>query len=392
MPKVLLVTNDFPPTLGGIQSYLRDFLATLPPESVMVFASTQDTEAAAEYDASLPYPVVRWPKKIMLPTPQTTARMQELIREHNIETVWFGAAAPLGLMGKAAKEAGATKVVATTHGHEVGWSMVPGGRAALRKIGDHADIVTYIAEYTLNRFRGAVGTHPEYVHLPSGVDIERFQPVDKAAGRAHFGWGEDPVVICISRLVRRKGQDKLISIWPRVRSHFPNARLCIVGGGPYENGLRELAATAQGFDRLSEAEEAFSAASDPEALYDGIHFMGKLSEEDLVLALGASDVFAMPCRTRGKGLDVEGLGIVYLEAQAAGIPVVAGNSGGAPEAVTQGTGIVVDGRDTDALYTAIASLLENPELASAMGRAGRDWVCENWTWDIMGARLREILL
>ncbi|MDO4908754.1 MAG: glycosyltransferase family 4 protein [Corynebacterium sp.] len=392
MPKVLLVTNDFPPTLGGIQSYLRDFLATLPPESVMVFASTQDAKAAEEYDKTLPYPVVRWPRKVMLPTLPTMAKMQELIREHNIETVWFGAAAPLGLMGKAAKAAGAKRVVATTHGHEVGWSMIPGARQCLRAIGNSADVVTYIASYTLGRIKPAFGDHPEFVHLPSGVDVERFQPVDKKPGRERFGWGDDPVVVCISRLVRRKGQDKLISVWPRIRTHFPNARLCIIGGGPYERGLKEHAATAQGFDRYSEAKEAFDASSNPDSLYDGIYFMGKLSDEDLVLALGAADVFAMPCRTRGGGLDVEGLGIVYLEAQAAGIPVVAGNSGGAPEAVSTGTGIVVNGRDLDAIYSAIAELLENKDLATAMGEAGRDWVCENWTWEIMGQRLRDILL
>lgn len=391
MARILLVTNDFPPTLGGIQSYLRDFVATLPAEEIIVFASTQDEQAAAAYDAGLDYEVIRWPQKIMIPTPAVQSRMQEIIREHSIEVVWFGAAAPLALMGHAAKAAGARKVVATTHGHEVGWSMVPGGNFALRRIGDAADIVTYIAEYTRNRFEASFGPHPEFVHLPSGVDIERFHPMDKKIGRERFSWGDDPVVICISRLVRRKGQDKLISIWPRVRSHFPTARLCIVGSGPYEKGLKELAAVAQGFDRYSEAKEAFDSATNPEDLYDGIYFMGKLSEEDLVTALASADIFAMPCRTRGKGLDIEGLGIVYLEAQACAIPVVAGDSGGAPEAVTAGTGIVVGGRDLDAIYSSIASLLENKDLAESMGKAGRQWVEQNWTWEIMGARLRKIL-
>ena len=149
MARTLLVTNDFPPTIGGIQSYLRDFLATLNPEDVVVFASTQDGDAAAEYDATLPYTVVRWPRTIMLPTPATARRMQSLIREYDIETVWFGAAAPLALMAPEARAAGARRIVATTHGHEVGWSMLPIARQALRRIGQHADVITYISDLSL---------------------------------------------------------------------------------------------------------------------------------------------------------------------------------------------------------------------------------------------------
>ena len=174
MARTLLVTNDFPPTIGGIQSYLRDFLSTLDPHNVVVFASTQDADAVAEYDHSLAYQVIRWPRKVMLPTPATAREMQRIIREHDIDTVWFGAAAPLALMAQAARAAGARRIVATTHGHEVGWSMLPGARQALRRIGNTADVVTYISEYTRRRLVRAVGTHPQWVHLPSGVSLEDF--------------------------------------------------------------------------------------------------------------------------------------------------------------------------------------------------------------------------
>ena len=170
MARVLLVTNDFPPKIGGIQSYLRDFVATLDPRDVVVFASTQ--ESPAEFDAAVDYKVIRWPRRVMLPTPATVRRMQEIIRAENIDIVWFGAAAPLALMGKAAKEAGATRVVATTHGHEVGWSMVPVARQCLRRIGDHADVITYISDYTLRRLRRPFGPNPRWEHLPSGVSVE----------------------------------------------------------------------------------------------------------------------------------------------------------------------------------------------------------------------------
>lgn len=373
MSRTLLVTNDFPPTLGGIQSYLRDFVGTLDPEQIVVFASTQDAPAAAEHDAELAYQVIRWPRRIMLPTPATERAMARIIREQNIDTVWFGAAAPLALMGAAARRAGATRIIASTHGHEVGWSMLPVARQVLRRIGDTADVLTYISEYTLRRFQRAFGPHPRFAHLPSGVDTDWFHPdtpEQRAATRRRFDFGDGPLVVCISRLVPRKGQDQLIRTWPKVRQAHPTARLVIVGDGSYGRTLRRMA----------------------RPLADAVVFTGPLSSPDLRSVLAAADVFAMPARTRGRGLDVEGLGIVYLEAQACGIPVVAGDSGGAPETVTPETGIVVDGRDREELSDALIRTLADPQARGAMGREGRRHATGHWTWEMMGARLRQLVV
>ncbi|MDU3174703.1 MAG: glycosyltransferase family 4 protein [Corynebacterium striatum] len=372
MARTLLVSNDFPPTIGGIQSYLRDFVSTLDPSEVVVFASTQDAEAAALYDAAQPYQVIRWPRRIMLPTPATVREMQRLIKAYDIDIVWFGAAAPLALMGKAAKEAGATKVVATTHGHEVGWSMLPVARQALRCIGEHADVITYISDYTLRRLQAPFGPGPKWVHLPSAVSLEDFQPADeqkKQAARAHFGLSDGPVITCISRLVPRKGQDQLLRALPKVRAQFPNAQLLIIGRGRYRKALERLAEIYAPDVIIREAKDT----------------------TELQMALHAADVFAMPARTRGGGLDVEGLGIVYLEAQACGVPVIAGDSGGAPETVTDGTGIVVSGSSVAELEEALCALLGDAPRARRMGQAGRNHVETAWTWEIMGGRLREVL-
>lgn len=372
MPRTLLVTNDFPPTIGGIQSYLRDFLSTLDSRDVVVFASTQDAQAAAEYDRGVDYTVVRWPRKVMLPTPATAREMQRLIREHNIETVWFGAAAPLALMADTARKAGAQRIVATTHGHEVGWSMLPGARQALRRIGDAADVVTYISDYTRGRLTRAFGPRPQWVHLPSAVNLGDFTPAtgeEKARAREHFGLRSGPVIVCISRLVPRKGQDQLMRAMPQVRTAFPDAQLLIIGRGSYEATLRELAHEYCPDVVLQEARDT----------------------EELRMALQAGDIFAMPARTRGGGLDVEGLGIVYLEAQAAGLPVIAGDSGGAPETVTPETGIVVRGSSLPELEEALEQLLGDVPLRHRMGAAGRRHVEQHWTWEIMGARLRDVL-
>ncbi|QGU07829.1 GDP-mannose-dependent alpha-(1-6)-phosphatidylinositol monomannoside mannosyltransferase [Corynebacterium occultum] len=370
MGKTLLVTNDFPPTIGGIQSYLRDFLATLDPAEVVVFASTQDAVAATEYDRQVGYEVVRWPRRIMLPTPATTRRMAKIIREREIDTVWFGAAAPLALMAGAAREAGARRIISTTHGHEVGWSMLPIARQVLRRIGRETDVLTYISEYTLRRFRRAFGSRPRFEHLPSGVDVELFRPLaedEKKQIRAEFG--EGPLLVCISRLVPRKGQDQLIRALPEIRRRHPGTRLLIIGQGSYERTLRKMT----------------------EPLGEAVVFTGKVGLERMRSLLAAADIFAMPARTRGRGLDVEGLGIVYLEAQACGVAVIAGDSGGAPETVTPESGMVVGGRDLGALIDAADLLLSDPALRGRMGQAGREHVVASWTWERMGERLRGIL-
>ncbi len=375
MPSTLLVTNDYPPTLGGIQSYLRDYVATLDQDEIIVFASTQDERAARDHDARAGHRIIRWPRTVMLPTPTVADAVRQIIAEHDIRTVWFGASAPLGLLAPVARKAGAERIISTTHGHEVGWSMIPGARQALRRIGEHSDVVTYISDYTLGRIRPAFGEHPRYVPLPSAVSADVFRPAtaaERRATRERFGVGAEPVIVCISRLVPRKGQDQLIRVLPRLRQRHPGTRLIIVGEGGYGARLR----------RLADAEKL-----GPEA----VTFAGALPFDDMRALLAAADVFAMPARTRGGGLDVEGLGIVYLEAQASGVPVVAGDSGGAPETVTAETGIVVDGRDTGALFEALDRLLADADLRQAMGRAGRDFVEKQWTWEIMGARLRGLL-
>ncbi|MDF3340894.1 GDP-mannose-dependent alpha-(1-6)-phosphatidylinositol monomannoside mannosyltransferase [Mycolicibacterium septicum] len=375
MTRVLLVTNDFPPRRGGIQSYLEAFVGELVRDGsheLTVYAPKW--KGSADYDAAAGYRVVRHPTSLMVPEPTVATRMQRLIAENDIETVWFGAAAPLALLGPLARRAGARRVVASTHGHEVGWSMLPVARSALRRIGDDADVVTFISRYTRDRFASAFGPRAALEHLPPGVDTDRFvpDPVARAELRARYGLGQRPVVVCLSRLVPRKGQDMLIRAWPAIRRRVPDAALVIVGGGPYLQRLQQLTQT-------------HDVAAD-------VTFTGAVPAAELPAHHAMADVFAMPCRTRGAGLDVEGLGIVYLEASACGVPVIAGTSGGAPETVLDGqTGTVVDGTDVAAVATAVGDVLADPGRAAAMGVAGRHWAVDNWQWRSQGARLTGLL-
>ena len=376
MSRVLLVTNDFPPRRGGIQSYLVELvtrLADTGEHSLTVYAPQWKDADTFDADAA-GYQVVRHPGTLMLPVPTVDNRMRRLITERGIDTVWFGAAAPLGLLAQRARHAGATRVLASTHGHEVGWSMLPVARSVLRRIGDESDTVTFVSRYTRGRFASAFGSHAALEHLPPGVDTDRFRPdsASRAELRARYALGDRPTVLCLSRLVPRKGQDMLIRALPSIRQRVDGAALVIAGGGPYFATLRELA------ERLGVSEH--------------VTFTGGIPAADLPAYHAMADVFAMPCRTRGAGLDVEGLGIVFLEASATGVPVVAGSSGGAPETVQHNkTGIVVDGRSVNQIADAVSDLLADPDRAAAMGAAGRDWATAHWRWDDLAGRLADLI-
>ncbi|MEU2542186.1 glycosyltransferase family 4 protein [Streptomyces iakyrus] len=380
MRKTLIVTNDFPPRPGGIQAFLHNMALRLDPQRLVVYASTwkrtrEGVEATRAFDAEQPFTVVRDRTTMLLPTPGATRRAVGLLREHGCTSVWFGAAAPLGLMAPALRAAGAERLVATTHGHEAGWAQLPAARQLLRRIGDSTDTITYLGEYTRSRIASALtpDAAARMAQLPPGVDEKTFHPGSGGDEvRARLGLTDRPVVVCVSRLVRRKGQDTLIRALPRILAAEPDTVLLIVGGGPYEKDLRRL------------AHETGVASA--------VRFTGAVPWSELPAHYGAGDVFAMPCRTRRGGLDVEGLGIVYLEASATGLPVVAGDSGGAPDAVLDGeTGWVVRGGSAEETADRITVLLGDAELRRRMGERGREWVEEKWRWDLLAENLRSLL-
>jgi len=374
MRRTLIVTNDFPPRKGGIQSFIHSLALRLPPDQLTVYAPRWD--GANEFDEAQPFEVVRHPSSLMLPVPSVTSRAVSIAKRVRAEAVVFGAAAPLGLIAPSLRTAGVEKAVAITHGHEAGWAALPGARALLRRIGDETDVVTYLGEYFRVRLSGALSPRAaaRMVRLDPGVDAARFRP-DPDGGatiRARHGLAGRPVVVCVSRVVPRKGQDTLIRAWPEVLRRVPGAALLIVGTGPHVATLRQIAERS--------------------GLTPHIRFTGPVPEAELPAHYAAGDVFAMPCRTRRRGLDVEGLGIVYLEASAVGLPVIGGDSGGAPDAILDGeSGYVVPGRDVEALADRVTELLSDPAKARAMGEKGRAWVERDWSWEHSAARLRAII-
>ncbi|MGW5863158.1 glycosyltransferase family 4 protein [Streptomyces sp. NPDC055239] len=374
-PRTLIVTNDFPPRQGGIETFVRELADRFPPDEVVVFTSALSPAIAASApDESLPYPVIRHRASTLLPTPRATAHAASVARRYGCDRVWFGAAAPLGLMaGRLRQTTDIRTAVATTHGHEVWWARTPGARALLRRVGTEVDTLTWLGASTRRPIEAALAPGTRTARLAPGVDTTVFRPsLDGGPVRSRYGLGRRPVILCAARLVPRKGQDTLIRALPWIRRVVPDAMLLLVGDGPYAAELRQLAVT--------------------EGVLDSVVFAGGHPHHTLPSFYAAADTFAMPCRTRRRGLEVEGLGIVYLEAAASGLPVLAGDSGGAPDAVREGeTGHVVDGRSVAATADRLIRLLRNPELAHGMGEKGRHWVQAEWTWSRSYATLAGLL-
>lgn len=373
MGRTLIVTNDFPPRTGGIESFVLAMAQRMPKDQVVVHTARQLGDR--EFDAGLGFPVIRDRSRLMVPTPAISRRAAEIAKAEGCDRVWFGAAAPLGLMAGRLRAAGVQQLVATTHGHEIWWAGVPATRPLIRRIGRQVDVVTYLGEYCRARIAPALdpAARARMVQLTPGVDDTVFHPgADGAAIRQRHGLGDRPVVVCISRMVARKGQDVLVRALPRIREQVPDAALLLVGDGPYRREVeREV-------DRLG--------------LREHVVFAGKVPWAQTPDYYAAGTVFCMPTRTRLAGLEPEALGICYLEAAAVGLPVVAGDSGGAPDAVLEGeNGFVVDGRNADLVADRCIQLLLDPDLARRFGERGRAWVAEQWRWDDLAVRLQQLL-
>jgi len=371
--RTLVVTNDFPPRTGGIESFVLAMAQRMPADAVVVHTARQAGDAT--FDDGLPFPVVRDPSPLLVPTPAVSRRVAATAREHGCDRVWFGAAAPLGLMAPTLRRAGVRRTVATTHGHEIWWASVPATRPLLRTIGERNDVVTYLGEYCRRRIATALTptARGRMQQLTPGVDDQVFRPgAGGDAVRARHGLGGRPVVVCVSRMVARKGQDVLVRALPSIRARVPGAALLLVGDGPHRGVVERLAASA--------------------GVGHDVVFAGRVPWEETPAYYDAGDVLAMPTRTRLGGLEPEALGICYLEAAATGVPVVAGDSGGAPDAVLDGeNGFVVDGRSVTAVAERVSQLLLDRSLATAFGERGRAWVGERWLWDQQAARLTSML-
>ena len=373
---VLFVTNDFGPRAGGIETFVIGLIERRPFGQTIVYTSAQSGSEAYDkaWKSDFGVTVIRDRAKILLPTPRVARNLARIIKESNIQVAAFGAAAPLGLLSASMKRAGIRKTVALTHGHEVWWAKVFPFNLAMRHIGAKVDSLTYLGEFTQQAISRALSKSAvaHMVKIAPGIDIDHFVPHDASQLRKELKLEDKRVIVSVGRLVHRKGQDHLIQSLPEILKSIPNAHILMVGQGPYLSHLKKLVARHNVADHVS--------------------FIGRIQYAQLPHYICAGDVFVMPSRSRFFGLEVEGLGIVYLEASACGLPVIAGSSGGAPDAVLNGvTGFVVDGQINQEIAAAAIRLLSDLDQAKKMGAAGREWIIENWRWEIWSQRFNKLL-
>jgi phosphatidylinositol alpha-1,6-mannosyltransferase len=368
MPRMkhLLVTNDFPPKIGGIQSLLWEWWRRLPSDRFAVLTSPHADAAA--FDAEQPYRIERTREPVLLPHPFMVRQVNELARDFGADLVVLDPAVPLGLIGPSLE----LPYDLVLHGAEV---TVPGrlplSKQALAYTLGRARHIVAAGGYPAAEAEHAAGRKLPITVVPCGVDADRFRPLtneERETGREHFAIPADAeLIVSISRLVPRKGFDTAIRAAARLGRRRPDLLLVIAGGGRDEERLRRLAAE----------------------LDAPVRFLGRIPNDDMPLLYGCADVFAMLCRNRWGGLEQEGFGIVFVEAAACGIPQVAGDSGGAAEAVVDGeTGYVIsDPEDVQAVADAFARLLDDDAGRLAMGERSRQRVLDEFTYDVLSERL-----
>jgi len=376
-PKVLCITNDFGPRAGGIETFIIGLIERAPQNSVVVYTSSQhDSESfdAAWLD-NFGVEVIRDRATILLPSLRVGRNVRKILSSRGITTVFFGAGAPLGLLAQGLRRAGAKRIVALTHGHEVWWAKLWPFKVLLKRIGNSVDVLTYLGEFTRTEISKALSARAKsaMVKIAPGIDTEHFSPRSDAQElKKSLGLGEKKVIVSVGRLVHRKGQDTLIEALPQIAAVIPNVHLLFIGEGPYLKYLQKRAAVLGVQERVT--------------------FMGRIQYSQLPQYICVGDLFAMPTRSRLAGLEVEGLGIVYLEASACGLPVIGGISGGAPDALIEGvTGFAVDGKLANGVADAAIKILSDSQLAQSMGNAGRDWIIRDWRWELWATKFNELL-
>jgi len=367
----LLVTNDYPPKVGGIQSYLWEYWRRFPPGRTSVL--TIDQAGAREFDAAAPHAIERERARMLLPTRGLVARVRQLARERGASLVVLDPALPVGLVGP---KLGLPYAV-VLHGAEVTVAArLPVTSQLLRRVLVGADLVIAAGGYPADEARRLAGEDlPEVAIAPPGVDVRRFHPLaaeEISLVRRRFGLPEaGRLVVSVSRLVPRKGMDVLIEASASLAAERPDLVVAIAGAG---RDARRLASLARRLDAP-------------------VRFLGRVSDEDLPGLVGAADVAAVLCRTRWGGLEQEGFGIVFLEAAAAGVPQVAGRSGGSHDAVVDGvTGLVVDRPGDVAVATkALAELLDDEGRRLRLGAAARRRACAEFDYDVLATGLDAVL-
>ncbi len=369
--KHLLVTNDFPPKIGGIQSLLWEWWRRLPPDSFAVLTSPH--RDSAQFDSAQPFRIERTKEPVLLPHPWMVNRINSVAKDFGAQLVVLDPALPLGLVGPSLR----LPYMVVLHGAEVTVpGRLPGSQQILGRVLRGAQHVIAAGGYPAREGIHAAGRDLAHTIIPPGVDTNRFVPLtpdELRRAREHFGWSDDDeIVLGVSRLVPRKGFDTVIRAIAQLAPHRPKLKLVIASTGRDQQRLEKLA----------------------RELRAPVQFLGRVPHEDLPRLYGCADIFSMMCRNRWGGLEQEGFGIVFVEAAACGVPQIAGESGGAAEAVLDDvTGFVMkDPTDVAGLAARISTILDDDSRRLAMGEASRQRAVAEFNYDVLARRLGEVLM
>ncbi len=366
----LLVTNDYPPKFGGIQNYLWELYRRLPADEVVVL--THPSPGWERWDKAQDHSIVRTRQPVLLPEPWLARQVQELVEAESIDLVMYDPAVPVGMLGPRLP----APYGVILHGAEVTVpGRIPGSRSVLGEVLRKSALVVTAGDYSTREAERAAGTKLPVAVIPPGVDCERFTPLpagERAATRAQYGLSaDDLVVLTLSRLVPRKGMDKLIDAAALLQHDYPDLTVLVAGSGRDRSRLERRAAQRDA----------------------PVRFVGRVDDANVPALYGMADVFSMLCRVRWGGLEQEGFGIVFLEAAACAVPQLAGRSGGAAEAVVHGTtGYVVDDpTDVSQVVAHLHTLLADAQLRRRLGDASRARAVSDFSYDLLAERFQAAL-
>lgn len=363
--RLLVVTNDFPPTVGGIENYTYSLVRRWPPGDVTVV--TRAVPGAKDFDADQNFRIIRRETSTLLPSRELTRTLRDLIAQESIDVVHFVSSLPLGLMGRGLGK----PYVLSVHGGEYRLaSRLPVARTLLKRVSAGASVILAESSFAAKLVRELMGEGQVLRTITCGVDVDRY---GKGVAPAVEVGNGGPVVLSVSRLVARKGPRTLVECFPSVLAHYPEAQLVIVGGGPDLEPLQKRAAELQ--------------------IERSVTFAGPQPWDRIPAFLSAATVFAMPTRSRFFGTETEGLPLVYVEAAAAGLPLIGGRAGGVTDAVREGeTGLLVSNGDPEETAAAILRLLDDPALAARLGKAARKMAEDEFDWDELAEKYRHALV
>ena len=368
MVRTLVVTNDLPPKRGGIQTFVHEILRRQDPDSIVVLGPEQD--GAEGFDSRAGYEIHRH-EGALIPTPGVAKKIAEVAAVTGAEQIMFGSGMPNAHLIPLLRRYRLPTALVITHGNEAGWAQLPGGRALVHPL-NGSRAVTYLGDFTYRVLSKYVSPAERLHRLPPGVDTDRFRPDNGGTElRLRFGIADAFVIGTLTRLVPRKGVDILIQALPFVRRAVPEAVLVVAGDGPRRAELEALALSL--------------------GIAEYVVFTGALPDEELPAIYDAMDLFALPTHTRKFGVDVEGLGIVFLEAAAAGVPVLVGDSGGSVDAVRDGVTGRLIGTDPQAIAAEIVELAQDDVTRKSMGDAGREWMLSDWQWSDRATSVTRLL-